>query len=115
MINSRASFGCTLSQDQKTIYVAGGYKKENEICTDVEMYKIDTNTWTKLPSMKAPKCSSGLCEYISPNGSKWLYSIGGLWKGEDMKSVHLLSDIERLSLDNPTEWETLDIKLPSEV
>ncbi|CAI2378810.1 unnamed protein product [Moneuplotes crassus] len=108
----KASFGCTLSQDHTKIYIAGGYKKDNVVTNTVEVYHIDTDTWTSLPNMSNFKCSSALCEYISTDGSRWLYSFGGLIKPSTNTGVHLLPTIERINLDKADSWEELNVSFP---
>ena len=116
MLDARASFGCTISQDQNTIYVAGGYKTGNEVFNKCEMYNRAEDKWIPLPDLCKPKCSPGLCEFKS-NGKTWLYCLGGLWKSPNSKEVSLLDEIERLDLGEGmiNGWELLPLKLPEKI
>ena len=116
MLDSRASFGCTISKDESKIFVAGGYKNSNEVFEKCEMYNIKENRWYPLPDLSKAKCSSGLCEFTS-NGKTWLYCLGGLWRSANSKEVWLLDEIERIELWDNMEngWEILPLTLPEKI
>jgi len=75
MIDSRASFGVTLSPTLNQIYVAGGYIM-GEITRKCERYTLANDTWTSMPDLTEEKCSVSLCVL----DNKYLYSFGGLCK-----------------------------------
>lgn len=84
MLESRASFGCTISSNLKEIYVAGGYTFGN-VGRKAEKYSITEDKWSSLPQLNEDKCSCSLCVL----DNKYLYVMGGLSKS-DHGGIHLI-------------------------
>ena len=81
MNHPRYSFAmCTVAEDdgKQYLYVSGGQDSANQIQNSVERYDPQTNIWTEIPSMSAPRVCHGLAAVRdSADGKLYLYAVGG--------------------------------------
>jgi hypothetical protein len=90
------------AMDGRSIYLAGGYAGDrnngNETfgITDVYRYDIDTNSWSNVTPLPAPRGSGGLVRL-----GRNLHFFGGNDPTQADKGDHWVLD-----LDNPTSWTT---------
>ena len=71
MNQPRRSFGCYVTNDH--IYVAGGLHSSFSATASCEVYDIEKNTWSELPSLPSPNFSLALSSFKR----KHLIAVGG--------------------------------------
>ena len=103
MPTPKISFGCCIDELNEFIYVVGGLEAKDVISKECTAYNIAEDTWDQLPSLSQPLYSAS-CIVFNSNS---LYTIGGV------NSSHKETKIfQRLNLDEPKDWEVLQLKLP---
>ena len=89
-------------KESHTLLVMGGSSNDTRQQT-VEHYRIDTNTWENLFSLKVPRSGAGSCCH---NGFVYIFcgiTTGGQW----------INSIEKMSIDSlkpdgrPSSWELI--------
>lgn len=106
MNGPRCNFGLTISLNRMCIYVAGGDISLNESTSECEMYDIEKNVWYALPSLAFPRANNSLCLF----NDYMLYSFGGYTKNDIHNPV--TDVIERLNLNETSEWQSMHLVLP---
>ena len=89
-------------KESHSLLVMGGSSNDTRQQT-VEHYRIDTNTWESLFSLKVPRSGAGSCNHA---GFVWIFcgiTTGGQW----------INSIEKMNIDSlqpgakPSSWELI--------
>lgn len=60
MNTARAAFACCLNKEFKQIYVVGGSTGQESATEKCEVYDIQSDKWSEMPSMTDKLCSASI-------------------------------------------------------
>jgi N-acetylneuraminic acid mutarotase len=104
MNQPRRSFGCYVTNSH--IYVAGGLYASFSATSSCEVYDIEKNTWSELPSLPQPNFSLALSIFKKNH----LIAVGGT---DEQKRP--LNSIWILNLVGNNKWQRINVALSQAV
>lgn len=102
MKQPRRSFGCFVTNDH--IFVAGGLYASFSATSSCEVYSIENNTWSDLPSLPIPNFSLSLSLFKKNH----LIAVGGT--DEQKRALNSIL-ILNISQEN-AKWQRMNVALP---